>query len=114
MHPSDRPGRAPDQEDEDEDEEDDEEMLERLQKLSEDERNKAMGKIFALKFWPWPSPTWWIINARGNRSRMGGLEAKKSGEFISFLGIDMGLSTEDWMHPNFRRDACSTSFTPLC
>jgi hypothetical protein len=94
--------------DDDEEEEEEEEgggVSALSDRLPEDKRYKAMGKIFALKIWPWPSPGWWISNiGTGNQTRANqttDLDAKMRDKFITFLGFDMGMSTEEWMRPGF-------------
>jgi hypothetical protein len=96
-------------EEEEEEEEDDSEAasLKRLNQLPEEERYKAIGKMWALKIWPWASPNWWIVNTSGGpriRGREDDLDSRMKSEFITFLGIDMGMSSDEWMHPKFRRE----------
>jgi hypothetical protein len=94
---------------EEEDEEDDSEAvtLRRLSQLPEEERFKAIGKMCALKIWPWPSPNWWITNTGGGartHESHGDLDTRMKNEFTTFLGIDMGMSADEWMRPKFRQE----------
>ena len=74
-----------------------------------------MGKVFALKVWPWPSPTWWITGtnkpkATKDQSRfdmLGDPDAKKP-EFEAFVAFDMALSRDEWQdQPQFRQEVFS-------
>jgi hypothetical protein len=94
-----------------EDEDEDEGTLANLQKLPEDERNRLIGKLFVLKIFPWPSPSWWILNAGGTRNRSqtdqtGNSDPKKE-KFVAFLGIEMCMLTEEWIQPHFRQEVFS-------
>lgn len=119
--------RDSDDEEEDEEEEecdsDDEggekAALERLRKLPESERYKVIGKVFALKIWPWPSSDWWIGGEEvteaprntakdPNSAKEKLLAAKKKlpvtkkREFAAFLVMDMDISSDIWMTKVFR------------
>ena len=102
----------------DEDEEDVEEnILTCLEKYLESERNRAIGKIFMLKIWPWPSSDWWIGRSKEltpvlvrNDENMGevlaaskkNLNLVKKEQFHTFLTLDMGISMEDWTQKVFK------------
>ena len=66
--------------------------------------------MFALKIWPWPSPNWWITGASKTSSQGAcadqgdDLDVKMKKEFQGFLLIDMGMLTEDWSQPDFKRE----------
>lgn len=92
-------------------------MLARLSKLPEDEYHKVIGKIFALKVWPWPCSSWWIISSKGATARgsradqISDLDAQKKDSFRTFLMIDMGMSTEEWIRPKFRQEVSTVFFS---
>lgn len=101
--------------DEEDYEEDEEAMLKRLEKLPTDKRYTSIGKMFTLVVWPWVSPGWWLGHeevieepARNLSSveklahRRKKFDAKKQREFAVFLGIQMGISSDEWMTTNFR------------
>ena len=109
----------PDEDDEDEEDKEDveENILTCLEKYSESERNRAIGKIFALKIWPWPSSDWWIGQSEEltlvpvrNDENMGEVLAvsKKNlnlvmkEQFHTFLTLDMGILMEDWTQKVFK------------
>ena len=91
--------------------------------LPDGERYKAMGKTFALKVWPWPSPNWWVTSLERNEQpgkaiQPGSPEARKN-QFTTFVGFDMDLSSEEWGKPHFKREVCFffhhfTHLTTLC
>jgi len=99
---------------EDDEEEGDDAVLANLQRLTKYERYKAIGKIFALKIWPWPSSNWWIGDEGASAAPEEGsgpmkelaatkkLDAKKKIEFTAFLYIDMGIADGDWMATKFK------------
>ena len=108
-----------DEDDEDDEDEEDveENILTRLEKYSESERSRAIGKIFALKIWPWPSSDWWIgwseeliLVLVRNDENMGevlaaskkNLNLVKKEQFRTFLTLDMGISMEDWTQKVFK------------
>jgi hypothetical protein len=97
----DRPDITPDNSDQD----DDDETLAALGKLPEEVRYKVMGKVFALTVFPWPSPNWWIAKRNQSQvSRAADPDAKERNRFTTFLAIDMGLSSEEWMRPVFKQE----------
>ena len=72
--------------------------------------NRAIGRMFALKIWLWPSPNWWITGASKTSSQGAcadqgdDLDVNMKKEFQGFLLIDMGMLTEDWSQPDFKRE----------
>ena len=114
------PGGENSEGDEDDDDEDDEPVLGRLQKLPKHGQYTMIGKIFALKIWPWPSSNWWIGDegagvateeptgtlalvkdkAVAHAKKM--LDPVKKNQFAAFLSIDMGIMADEWMTPTFR------------
>jgi hypothetical protein len=98
-------------EEEDEELESEEAMLAQLGKLPEDERSRVMGKICVLKVWPWPPSNWWIAShnpeeAPGTIDDQTDIsdDARIKNSFATFLRLDMGLDTEEWMSPRFKRE----------
>ena len=69
----------------------------------DEERNKSLGKIFALTIWPWPSSSWWIVNRR-NTNPTSDPDFKERDRFITFLAIDMGLETDEWTRMAFQQE----------
>lgn len=96
----------------------DEALLDRLHKLTQYARYKAIGKIFALKIWPWPSSNWWIGDEGANAvpeqatrrlslaqkldAAKKGLDAKKRAELVAFMYIEMGVPEDEWLSSRFR------------
>ena len=85
-------------------EEDGDAMHAKLNRLPQDERYKAIGKIFALKLWPWVSTGWWIIGTGAGANDQTGPEAKMRDNFRTFLGVEMCMDTVEWMRPQFRQE----------
>jgi len=110
----------------DNDEESEGTVLEQLEKLPSDQRYRAIGKMFALKIWAWPSSSWWIGDEVVERPPAGRvsqaedfvlrrrkLEATKQREFSGFLFVDMGISRDEWMTPIFKSEVLSVLFTTI-
>jgi hypothetical protein len=66
-----RPAVSNDSDDDEEEEEEEEQVIggalkegltKYMQQLPQTQRYTALGKAFALKYWPWPSLNWWIDN----------------------------------------------------
>ena len=106
-----------DEGEDDDDEESEGTMLEQLEKLPSDQRFRAIGKMFALKIWAWPSSSWWIGDEVVERPparrvsqaedfvlRRKKLDAMKQREFSGFLFVDMGISRDEWMVPIFKSE----------
>ena len=72
-------------------------------------RSRMMGRIFALKIWPWPPSMWWIAKTEGGRAKLqpdgtGQLEDQVEVQFVGFLGIEMGMMDDEWMNTEFRQE----------
>ena len=81
-------------------------------------RYKAIGKIFTLKIWPWPSSSWWIGDEGASvapeqstrRLKLAqkldvakkGLDAKKRAKFVAFMYIEMNIPEDEWLSSEFR------------
>lgn len=112
-----RPRDSDDEEDDSEDEEV-ETTLDRLDKLPNDQRYTAIGKMFALKIWPWAPSSWWIgdeevaevaeASIRNSSQtkvlalQRKHLEAKVRGDFKAFLFMNAGILAEEWKTTQFR------------
>ena len=95
------PANNPEEDTETEDEDGGKEMVEEhLQRLSLKARYRALGKFFTLKFWPWPAPTWWVIDA-SQTSKAGDLDIKIHRQFTLFVEIEMAMFAEEWLCPTF-------------
>jgi len=119
--------REPEELDEDEQDEEEEqgdsenEVLNRLEKFPRHRWYKALGKLFTMRIWPWPSSNWWIGDLDYDEEavvmpRHRGLdpeeaklaedkkklEAMVRKKFNGFLAIDMGMPAEEWMSNEFR------------
>jgi hypothetical protein len=81
--------------------------------MAERKKFKAIGKAFALKGWPWPSPTWWMGDTRVQVPRTSNisekieqmkpqLDALMRREFVCFVGIENMMSTHEWMTSDFQ------------
>lgn len=114
-----QPGRSTAAYEDIDDEPGEEDEEEDIPEGSADSRYKSIGKAFALKVWPWPSPNWWIgdevvtmplDDATGTRMKdklaraKGRLDIIKKAEFTTFLGLEMGISTEEWKTKKFRSE----------
>ena len=107
----------------------DEDVVTRLQNGPKDQRYKAIGKLFALKVWPWPSSNWWVgdegeITMSRNVTRTSNpvrekltaaknkLEAMMKKDFTVFLGIDMAMSEDEWMTTKFKGQVSALYLSP--
>ena len=90
---------------EDEEDEDEEKgtVVEHLQKMPLKARYRALGKIFTLKFWPWPAPVWWVIDA-SQTGKASDLDVKIHRQFTLFVEIEMVMFADEWMSPEFIRE----------
>jgi len=127
--------REPEELDEDEQDEEEEqgdsenEVLNRLEKLPRHRWYKALGKLFTMRIWPWPSSNWWIGDLDRDEEavvmpRHRGLDPEEAklaedkkkletmarNKFNGFLIIDMGIPAEEWMSNEFRSQV---TFHPL-
>ena len=99
----------------DEDMVDDEDLPPEPKSLND--KHQALGKIFALTIWPWPSPSWWISdpeevevprNKRLSKKQQETkeakqkLDAKKHLEFLNFIRLDNDVPYDVWTSKAFQ------------
>lgn len=95
---------AEDQDQCDPDEEEGTINMEHLEKLPQRQRYKQLGRLFALKGWPWPSSYWWITGTSTNATQSGDGEQpdnERRTTFASFLYVEMDVSSDEWQTEMF-------------
>jgi len=100
--------------------EDEAAVLSRLRKRPKDRWYKSLGKLFAIRIWPWTTTNWWIGDLGGEAIMGPGYASKKQDperaksakekkkldmaamqRFNVFLNIDMGIPEGEWMSQEF-------------
>ena len=105
-------GEEEEEDDDDDEEEEEEEVIggamkegltKYMRRLTTDKRYVALGKSFALKYWPWPSYNWWV-----DKDDVGGMEVspsecklKAESEFPLYLEM-LSIGESEWMRGSFR------------
>ena len=100
----------PDEEDEDDEDIDEDEgaVFKRLERLSKSDQYVSIGKMFALKVWPWVSPSWWITGSEGasKTPHPQDPDAVQKNAFMVFVDIQMGVSSLEWRGSLFKSKVC--------
>lgn len=66
-----------------------------------EDQYKDIGKMYALKIWPWFSSSW-LVTCEAPDS--GSSDEAQKAAFLRFLSIDVGLSSTEWTTAKFRQD----------
>ena len=78
-------------------------MTKYMRKLTPVQRYHALGKAFALKYWPWPSQNWWIDkdDQGGTGDPRTECELEVEEAFLCYLEV-LSIKESEWMTNLFR------------